>query len=170
MKNYATPNKILAVARELHLTADSFHQVGPSQWASVLKRIFQEFATTSETGITWLWQQLKHEGVSTQTEHNNLSHLSTLFENESKVWVVFEDWDHTKKNGSYWLFEGNFGSAINVLNNMHGIEYYIVDKKMHWMVMENHHDILIAVGEPAESRLLAFKKARQDRSADSGMT
>jgi hypothetical protein len=64
------------------------------------------------------------------------------------------------------VFEGNYGAAVDVLNNMHGIEYYIVDRKFNWMVMENHHDILMAVGEPAESRILELKSAQQGTPAD----
>ena len=42
---------------------------------------------------------------------------------------------------------------------MHGLEYYIVDKSLNWIIMENHHDILIAVGEPAETNLSKLKSA-----------
>ena len=162
---YKTPNKVLEAARELNLASEAFRQVGPGQWEPVLKSIFEKFANTSDAGVTWLWQHLKNEGVSTQTE-NGLNFIGSLFEPDLMVWVIFEDWDRTKKNGNYWVFEGNYGAAINVLNNMHGIEYYIVDRKFNWMIMENHHDILIAVGEPAESRLIELKSAQQGTPAD----
>lgn len=40
-----------------------------------------------------------------------------------------------------------YGAAVAVLNNMHLIEYYIVDRNFNWIAMENHHGDLIAVGE-----------------------
>jgi len=162
---YETPNKILEAARELDLGSEAFRQVSPGQWESVLKNIFEKFANTSETGVTWLWENLKNQGVSFQTD-NGLNYIDSLFESETNVWVLFEDWDGTKKNGNYWVFEGNYDSTVDLLNNMHGIEYYIVDRKLNWMIIENHHDILIAVGEPAESRLLELKSAQQGTPAD----
>jgi hypothetical protein len=153
---YETPNKALEAVRELALSSESFRQVSPSQWEPVLKTIFERFANTSDTDVAWLWQHLKNDGVSFQNQ-NGLNYIGSLFEPNSKIWVVFEDWDRTKKNGNYWLFEGNYGTAVDVLNNMHGIEYYIVDRKFNWMIMENHHDVLMAVGEPAESRILELK-------------
>lgn len=165
---YETPNKVLEAARELDLASEAFLQVGPGKWEPVLKSIFEKFANTSETGVTWLWQHLKDHGVIAQTG-NSLSYIGSLFEPDSKVWVVFEDWDRTKKNGNCGVFEGNYGAAIGVLTNMHDIEYYIVDRELNWMIMENHHDILIAVGEPAESRFLELKTAQQGTPVDAKM-
>ncbi len=162
---YETANKVLQAARELKLESKAFRQVRAVQWAPVLKMIFEKFANTSETGVTWLWSKLKNHGVHFQTE-NGLNYLDSLFEPETEVWILFEDWDRTKKNGNYWVFEGNYGSTVNVLNNMHCIEYYIVDRKINWIIIENHHDILIAVGEPAESRLLEVKSAQQGTPSD----
>ena len=156
---YETANKVLESVRELEITSEAFRQVSPNQWESILKSIFEEFATTSNTSATWLWENLKKQGVRFQTE-NSLNYIVSLFEPETNVWILFEDWDRTKRNGNYWLFEGNYGTTIDVLNNMHGLEYYIVDKKMHWMIIENHHDILIGVGKPAESRLLELKELK----------
>lgn len=161
---YETPNKALEAASKLDLTTAVFRQVGPGQWEQVLKSILKKFANISDTGATWLWQHLKNHGVSFQTE-NGLNYIGSLFEPDIKIWVIFEDWDSTKKHGNYWVFEGNYGATIDVLNNMHGIEYYIADRNLNWMIMENHHDTLIAVGEPAESRLLEFKSAQQSTPA-----
>jgi hypothetical protein len=36
---------------------------------------------------------------------------------------------------------------------MYGFEYYIVSKKFEWLLCENHHDILIAVGQPMVEKM-----------------
>ena len=150
---YETPNKVLAAAGELGFDGDAFRQVGPAQWGDVLKRVFERFATTNDTGVTWLWSHLKSKGVSVQAA-DGLFRLAALCPREMRVWLLIEDFDRTRKHGNYWVFEGSFGAVIDTLNNMHGLEYYIVDRRLDWMVLENHHDTLIGVGELVEKFLL----------------
>ena len=39
---------------------------------------------------------------------------------------------------------------------MYGFEYYIVDKKYNWILCENHHDILIVLGEEIANNLCKY--------------
>jgi hypothetical protein len=157
---YETANKVLEAARDLGLGSDEFRQVAPGQWERILKQVFDRFADTYETNVTWLWSHLKNQGAAIQTE-NGLKYLGSLVKPETQVWLLFEDWDEKKKQGNYWVFEGTYGAAVGVLNNMHCIEYYIADRKLNWMIMENHHDFLIGTGEPAESFILNLRAAQQ---------
>lgn len=158
-RKFETPNQVLAAAELLSLSPAEFRQLGPMQWSGVLARIFEEFAITSDTGVTWLWENLKREGVCLGTANIRLI-LSQLFPSDTAVWLVVEDWDRTKLKGNYWVFEGKYGSVVAVLGEMHHLEYYIVDRGFGWMVLENHHNILVAVGEPAEAQLARFLSVR----------
>lgn len=157
---YETPNKVLEAARELGLGAESFRQVGAAQWEALLRRVFERFSTTSDTGVTWLWSHLKEQGVSVKTD-NGLRDISALCPANGNVWLLVEDWDGTKVHGHYWCFEGAYAAAVAVLSHCHAMEYYIIDRELRWMIVENHHDVLIGIGEPAESFLLSLKLARQ---------
>jgi hypothetical protein len=149
---YETPNKVLAAARELGLGTEAFGQAGPARWEDILKRVFERFATTHDTGVTWLWSHLRGQGVSVRTV-GGVALLGEMRPREERVWLLVEDFDRTKEDGNYWVFEGAFGAVIEVLMNLHAIEYYIVDRHMDWMIVENHHNVLIGVGECAESFL-----------------
>ena len=93
---YETANKILESAKDLSLPKDSFQQVSSEKWKNITKQIFDTFSDTSDTRVTWLWSNLKSQGVSLQTD-NGLNHIESLFTYDTKVWVLFEDWDRTKK-------------------------------------------------------------------------
>jgi len=162
---YETPNTVLAAARELSLSPEDFRQVGPQKWKTIIRQIFESFANTYRTDVTWLWNHLKSSREAVQV-NCSLKYLGSLVSPASAVWVLFEDWDATKNEGNYWLFEGTFGATLAVLNNMHGIEYYIVDRNFTWLIVENHHDILIGIGEPAESFIRGIAA---QQSAPAGM-
>lgn len=162
---YETANKVLEAARKIGLGSDEFRQVVPSQWEGVLERVFERFANTYKQDVTWLWSHLKGQGMAIQTD-NGLKYIACLFKPETKVWVLLEDWDREKKLGNYWVFEGTYGATLAVLNNMHDIEYYVVDRSFNWMVVENHHGVLIGIGEPVESLIRNLKIAQLGTSGD----
>ena len=146
---YETANKALESARELSLHTDQFRQVGPRQWREVLDSIFDSFANTHDQSVSWLWSHLKREGSSLNSR-NGLAEIGAMVAPNTMVWLLLEDWDHKKKQGNYWLFEGSYSAVVAVLGNMHFIEYYIVGRELNWMILENHHNVLIGVGDPAE--------------------
>lgn len=153
---YETANKLQKAAHEMGIGPDKFRQVGPDRWRDILKQVFQRFTNTYRFDVTWLWSHLKSEGCAVQTE-DGLKYIGSLFKPEVKVWVLFEDWDRKKEHGNYWVYEGTYGATVAVLNNMQGIEYYIVDRNFNWMILENHHNVIIGVGEPAESFIRNLK-------------
>ena len=155
---YDTANKALSSAGELGLAADRFRQVGPREWRSVLSRIFDAFVNTSDSGVTWLWSHLKRDSVAVQVE-DGLREISSMVSPDTAAWLLLEDWDGTKERGNYWVFEGDYSAIIAVLGNMHLIEYYIVDRKCTWMILENHHGALIGVGDLVESFIRNLIKA-----------
>lgn len=163
---YETPNKLLEAALELGLSKGEFRQAKPGKWREILKQILDKFADTYKLDVSQLWSHLKCPGTSVQTE-NGLECISSLVDPGTNVWLLVEDWDRTKKQGNYWVFEGSYGAVIRVLNNMHCVEYYIVDLRLNWMILENHHDILVGVGEVAEIFILSLKANQKTLERDS---
>lgn len=153
---YETANAALTSARELGLGAEDFRQVGPDRWQEVLRSILERFTVTCNHSQTWLWDDLKLPGVSAQIP-DALDRLDAFIAYDTKIWLLLEDWDGTKQHGNYWLFEGLYGAVVRILRNMHGIEYYLIDRRLQWMLVENHHEVLIGVGEPAESFVAGLK-------------
>jgi hypothetical protein len=55
---------------------------------------------------------------------------------------------------SFAVCEGAIGDIRDVIGECPGFECYIAPKGLDWLLCENHHDFLIAVGGPVRSRLI----------------
>jgi hypothetical protein len=53
----------------------------------------------------------------------------------------------------YPVFDGKPSAAQRVIGECCGFEYYLIAKDLTWLLCENHHDWLIAIGEQVRSRL-----------------
>ena len=65
---------------------------------------------------------------------------------EERVYVLLEDTlDFAPK---YWLYEMYLPELIIILDETVGLDdFYIVSKKMDWLITENHEEIVTLVGE-----------------------
>ena len=158
---YGTMNEVLQSAAELNLPETRFRQLGPREWRLALKQVFDRFATTHKTSVTWLWEFLRKPHASIQFD-DGLPFVKPLFAPDTPVWLMVEDrWG--KKRGNYWVFESTYGTAVAVLENFHFVEYYLVDRKLEWMLLENHHGYVIGVGEPALSLVRDLRQRYPER-------
>ena len=148
---YATANSILASARECNLDQASFRQL-PGRRAQALAT----FTTggVGNRGRLWLWEDLRDPHSSFADRHE-LGFLLMLGPPDMPVWLVVEDFDRTKRDSSFWVFEATLAAVIATLKNHHLLEFYIVSRPLTWLVGENHHGVLFASGEHA---VAAFKQ------------
>ena len=172
-RNFETLNHILDSAKELGLSKSEFSQVGPTQWDSVLQDVIRNFTSFEFNGLSWPWDHYK--GTSTlwlweyfreprfsfcpKDSATNYGILQSLLPVDTLVWLVTEDSSRMKKNGNFWVLQGNYGSVLDVLWNCHPMEFYIVDRAYQWLLAENHHNYLIGVGDEIVEKL---KCASQD--------
>ena len=68
---------------------------------------------------------------------------------EEHVWFVAED----DELASYPVYEATPAAAQQVIGECYGSEYYLISKDLAWLLCENHHDRLIAVGAVVEQRM-----------------
>lgn len=154
---YETPNKALAAARELGLGKEQFAQVSPGRWRSLLEAILEAFTVQglANRHRGWLWEDFVEPSFSVQDKRLGLAALRGICPPDESVYLLLEDWDSTKREGEHWLFVGSFGHVLDVLDEMHYLEFYIVARDLSWLVSENHHAFQTAIGEPAMSALRA---------------
>jgi hypothetical protein len=84
---------------------------------------------------------------------HELDVLLTFGPPETPVWLVVEDFGRMKDGPPFWIFEATLAAAVATLKNHHLLEFYVVSRSLTWLVGENHHDVLFAVGEHAVSVL-----------------
>jgi hypothetical protein len=66
----------------------------------------------------------------------------------SLVWFVVED----VESPFCPVYEATPWAIEKIIGECSAFEYYLVAKDMRWLLCENHHNILIGVGEPVISR------------------
>jgi hypothetical protein len=99
-------------------------------------------------GVRWLWTVLREPNFSLNGPPG-LDALLLLGAPETMVWLIVEDWDGTRQGPPFWIFEATLSAAITTLKNHHLLEFYVVSRSLNWLVGENHHNVLFAVGDHA---------------------
>jgi hypothetical protein len=158
MKRSDFRTDISEVVTALLLTTDQFKLVSLHSYEQILVSILEKFTYLGKLGLdhSWLWESFNEPRISFFPE-STIPLLPEIFESlvdpDERLWFVAEDWHRTKRNGNFWLYEGKKNSIISVLEEMYPFEYYIVSKKLDWLLCENHHGVLIGAGEPIIERL-----------------
>jgi hypothetical protein len=122
--------------------------VDEPQRSEVLRHVTDAFLERPD--VLFWWSHLKVPSENWQTE-NGYKHLPQLAADpESDCWLVTGLEDDDKG-----VFQCTPALASAIIGECPGFEYALVDSGLKWMVIENHHDILIATGDavPRLSRL-----------------
>ncbi|MFT3765663.1 MAG: hypothetical protein QM820_09125 [Minicystis sp.] len=157
---YEAPDSLLAVARDLGIEQRRFKQVGPGRVSPVLGKILETFTrhgAANETSL-WLWEDFDEVDCVFVDPHAYRV-IRQVAPPSTRVWFVTEDFGRRKRHGNYWLFEGELGAALDVVENHFHFEYYVVSRKIDWMIAVNHHDVVHGVGAWIGERLSAMEAA-----------
>lgn len=142
-------------AASLGLKREDFRPVAPHRYEPILKAILDKFTTLGYhrgRSALWLWEHYKG-ATSGFCPDDLLAVLSRALPPGELVWFVTED-SGTRKNGNFWLFEGQTDAILRVLGDTSSFEFYIVSRKLEWLIGENHHNCLSIVGQPMIDRFL----------------
>ena len=147
-----TRDSITTACKRLDLE-ESVRLVEPHRYRGILERIIEERTHLSKDAVSalWWWEALC-EPVSYRQVPDPMAMLARLVPQDEHVWFVAEESDE-KEQGNFWLYEGTIASIRSVLRECPAFEYYVVARKMDWLLCENHHGQLIASGQPMASAL-----------------
>jgi len=142
--------------KEISLNENLLKEVSHLEYEEILKKINSKFLTTNKyDDKIWWWQSYKDLKSYAIHFKKGLAFeiLDKLLPNkEIKYWFIASE-----ENGKYWLYESGIETIKTIIGEMYGFEYYIVDKKYNWILCENHHDILIALGKEIADKLWKYE-------------
>ena len=147
-------DKINVVTKEIHLSNEEFQLVRLTKYKKIIASIVEKFTILKKTNVNMWWWNYFNEPVCSFYPKDVFKVLPNLIKNEETVWFVIED--ERKKQEHFWLYEGKINAIISVLKELSFEEYYIVSKKLEWIVCENHHNLLIGSGEAIVSKMKVF--------------
>jgi hypothetical protein len=101
----------------------------------------------------WWWEALRNPGASVAFEAGDgWRRIPSISPNPHEaVWFIAEE----DQLPHYPVFETTPQVASEVIGQCYAFEYYLVAKDLSWLLCENHHNVMCAVGPAIEERLLA---------------
>ncbi|HEX8322536.1 MAG TPA: DUF6756 family protein [Tepidisphaeraceae bacterium] len=104
-------------------------------------------AFLDQPGVLFWWERLKVPAKSWATEQGH-QHLPDLASDpEGACWLITGLADCDAKMG---VFECTPVLAAALIDDCPAFEYAVVDQALTWLVIENHHGVLIATGDAGE--------------------
>ena len=152
-RTVSTREWITAAANKLEIE-DQLKLVEPHRFQSILERIISTRTKLDKTATAapWWWEAL-HEPIVYREAENPVALLKALVDPTEDIWFVAESNSPSKKLGNFWLYESRINPVCAVLSECLAFEYYIVPRKMDWLLCENHHNLIIGSGESIVSKL-----------------
>jgi hypothetical protein len=97
----------------------------------------------------WWWEDFRQPSTGVK-QQNAFRFLPTLVPDKSElVWFIAED----DQLPFYPVYDATPEAVSRIVGECYGFEYYLIQKQFKWLLCENHHDMLIGVGEPIEEKL-----------------
>jgi hypothetical protein len=156
-------DQIAALIKTLGLD-EQIALVRPYEYLAILERIIAERTLLNKNAVSalWWWESLRAPVAYAPSEAAEIADtLRMLAAPGAAVWFVVEA--DRKEHGNFWLYEGSIEAVCALLPEMPMCEFYVVSRKMDWLICENHHDMLIVNGDTMvekAKRLPAFSRQK----------
>jgi len=148
------------------MSKNRFHKVRGTQWQDVYRMITEKYADKTKTWRNGLhWANINGYSPKSMREFSGCYPVdySTWFyllpqivPDDAMVYFLIDkggDWYNSGEK--FWIFESYIPELIKALDLLNQTafldtgwsDYYIVSKKLQWIIGFNHHDIISCVGE-----------------------
>jgi len=144
------------VRKKLDILPQAFSEVSHLQYEKILERFFVRFTGKKDlSNYTFPDNQFSIEQkFSIQPKRFELL-LKALDQNlAKKSRFYFIGIESTIRKTKFWLYEGNLESIIKIIENSYTFEFFILEKKMNWVIGEDHSGIIFGFGNDFPSGLV----------------
>jgi hypothetical protein len=142
--------EIRKIARDLGLGNDRFHRLDERREHKVLQDVKRHFLTDVKAAFWWECFRYASESRLLRQPHQLLPDLCP---NEGrKVWFI----PCGEDEGVYDVFPETAARVIDACPFLSA--YAVADKKLGWMLVEDHHHRMFAVGAGAIERLNTIRE------------
>jgi hypothetical protein len=149
-------NEIDAARQLLQISAADFRPLlFTTDWHKLEERIYQSFCRIDgKSRPIWLWERFKSETHSLQLTVPAHTILHRLVPIDEVMWLMAYDCS------DFYFYEGKITAIERIISELTYVmdEYYLISKKLEWLLCENHHDVLIGTGAFAIQQLHSFSR------------
>jgi hypothetical protein len=125
--------------KALAIPEAEFALVAPHRHAELTLSIIRRFTSLGKAGLSasWWWESFTDQSWAV-VPREPLSFVAGYLTPEERYWFVAEAWS-PKKESAFWTYDATGAAIRRMLPECHLHEYYIVERKMAWLICENHH-------------------------------
>ena len=139
--------------RTLGLPAAAIRKLAPVDADRVYTAALHHFVATPSPA--WWWESFRQESTSRAfLGDSGWNHLLELVPDpEEKVWFITEE----DASPFYIVYEASPRALRQLLGECYFFEYYLIDQDHEWLLCENHHRMVFAIGREARERLARYQ-------------
>lgn len=143
-------DEIRRAAATLALSVNELRELPEAESEAVFRAALGRFVASGDR-YRW-WEDFRSPGKSVHfPAGDGWRHLIEVAPNaDEKVWFIVQE----DSLSHYPVFETTTRHAVAVVGESYGFEFYLVAKNLSWLLCETHHDVVCAIGEAVEKRLL----------------
>ncbi|MFK7757641.1 MAG: DUF6756 family protein [Flavobacteriales bacterium] len=129
--------------KRLSISKEEFSEVNTGKWRELEDRIWERFSSRKDS--RWIWETLK-DSCSTIPLYQDNFKLEELVNSSEKTWFLLDETVSGKTK--FWIYEGTFNAFDKIFWESTFIdEVLVVSKKFEWILIINHHDLIIGTGK-----------------------
>jgi hypothetical protein len=138
-----------AVAK-LHLQPGAIQALPAPQSEAAYLTALHHFVSSGDR--RWWWESFRNTSTRVTFESGDgWKHLPNIVPNpDEPVWFIAED----DQLPYFPVFETTPQVASSILGECYAFEYYLIAKDLSWLLCENHHNVIHAIGPVVEQRLV----------------
>ncbi len=135
----------------LELGEDDIRLLNSKDRSQVFDKCFSHFVKPNNK--PWWWEDFRQDNFIISGFEEPYKHLINIIPNiQEKVWLITEDDGKVR----FQIYECRPEILTKLIGECYGFEYYIINKEMKWLICENHHGILIGIGENLKKHIVGF--------------
>ena len=152
--------EIREAAERLGLSPARFRILPEDEASRVWRGVEARFVVEPRSG--WWWSRFQPEPASAhyigEASYGYRYITEVVPPDSAASWLIAGDC----LDRSFVVCEGSIEDIRDVIGECFGFEYYVVPKDLDWLRCENHHDIMIAVGDAVRDRLIDMASPHPD--------
>jgi len=135
----------------LGFTSERFRRLLPDEAQRVYELALRHFVPRGQP--RWWWEHFPTSTAVHFTDGHGWQHLTQIAPKaEERVWFIAEDFVAPE----YSVWEANVRDIQALIGECYGFEFYVIQQELRWLVCQNHHNVVVAVGVEVEDRLRAY--------------
>jgi hypothetical protein len=152
MSDEALRDEICSAAERLALPPSRFRILPDDEASGVWRGVEAKFVGEPCGG--WWWSCFRLEPAAArhigEASHGYRFITEVVPPDSAALWLIAGDC----RDRSFVVCEGAVEDICDVIGECFGFEYYLAPKGLDWLLCENHHDVLMAVGDAVRDRLV----------------